>query len=89
MSYPLGKNFSKFPMAKDSPYAVSWWYRKQFTLPAAWKGQSVWLHFAGINYRANIYVNGKPWRGSDEVAGALRIYDFNVTDFVCPAAKTF
>ena len=34
VSYPIGFNFSNVPMPPDSPYAVSWWYRKEFTLPA-------------------------------------------------------
>ena len=30
VSYPVGFNFSNIPMPTDSPYAVSWWYRKEF-----------------------------------------------------------
>ncbi|HEY6373140.1 MAG TPA: hypothetical protein VIX37_21375, partial [Candidatus Sulfotelmatobacter sp.] len=30
INYPIGGNFSNIPMAPDSPYAVSWWYRRQF-----------------------------------------------------------
>ena len=33
VSYPVGGNFSNLPMPPDSPYAVSWWYRKEFSLP--------------------------------------------------------
>jgi exo-1,4-beta-D-glucosaminidase len=87
MSYPIGKNFSKYPMAADSPFAVPWWYRKQFTIPAGWKGQTVWLHFAGINFRANIWVNGKQIAKQDEVAGALRTYEFNITEHVKPGPQ--
>lgn len=79
MDYPMGKNFSKYPMSKDSPFAVPWWYRKQFTVPAAWKGKTVWLHFAGINYKANIWVNGQPVAKADDIAGALRTHDFDIT----------
>jgi len=28
VSYPIGFNFSNLPMPPDSPYAVSWWYRR-------------------------------------------------------------
>jgi exo-1,4-beta-D-glucosaminidase len=87
MAYPIGKNFSKFPMPADSPFAVSWWYRKAFSLPAGWKGQSVWLHFAGINYRANIWINGQQIARQEEAAGALRTYEFNVTPHVKPGAQ--
>ena len=59
VTYPIGTNFSELPMAADSPFAVSWWYRKTFVLPATYKGKTLWLNFKGINYRANIWLNGK------------------------------
>ena len=71
----------------DSPYAVSWWYRKDFTVPAAYKGKTVWLKFNGINYRANIWLNGKQIAKSDDVAGAWRTYEFNVTGAAKPGAE--
>ena len=47
----------------------------------------VWLKFDGINYRANIWLNGKQIANSNEVAGAWRTYEFNVTDAVKPGAE--
>jgi len=79
MSYPIGANFSDVPMAQDSPFIVPWWYRKEFTLPPDLKGKTIWLHFGGINYRANIWLNGKQIANSDDVAGAWRTYEFNIT----------
>ena len=79
VNYPIGANFSNIVMASDSPYAVSWWYRKEFTVPAAYKGKTIWLKFNGINYRANIFLNGKQIAKSDDVAGAWRTYEFNIT----------
>ena len=58
-SYPVGENFSNLPMPADSPYHCGWWYRKQFVIPAADKGRTLWLRFGGINYRANVWINGK------------------------------
>ena len=80
VNYPIGANFSNIAMAPDSPYAVSWWYRKQFAVPASYKGKTVWLKFNGINYRANIFLNGKQIAKSDDVAGAWRTYEFNITE---------
>ena len=79
VSYPVGFNFSNVPMPPDSPYAVSWWYHKEFTLPNLFAGKTVWLNFRGINYRANIFLNGKQIANSNEVAGAWRTYEFDVT----------
>jgi exo-1,4-beta-D-glucosaminidase len=82
VSYPIGFNFSNIPMPPDSPYACSWWFRKEFTLPHEYAGKIVWLNFRGINYRANIFFNGKQIANSNEVAGAWRTYEFNVTSAV-------
>jgi exo-1,4-beta-D-glucosaminidase len=82
VTYPIGANFSNLAMPRDSPYAVSWWYRKQFNAPSLYAGKTVWLNFRGINYRANIWLNGKQIANSRDVAGAWRTYEFNVTDAV-------
>ena len=80
MDYPIGGNFANIPMQQDSPFLVPWWYRKEFTLPESYKGKTIWLDFGGINYRANIFLNGKKIAGKDDVAGAWRTYEFNITD---------
>ncbi|HKF52653.1 MAG TPA: hypothetical protein VKB26_10090 [Candidatus Acidoferrales bacterium] len=83
-TYPIGKNFANLPMPKDSPFACSWWYRTELNIPSDFQGRTVWLHFEGINYRANIWINGKKFADAANVAGAYRIYDFDVTQFVKP-----
>ncbi len=82
MGYPIGFNFSNIPMPPDSPYGVSWWYRKEFTLPHEFSGKTVWLNFRGVNYRANIYLNGRQIADAKDVAGAWRTYEFDVTSAV-------
>src|SRR6516225_5753928 len=81
-SYPIGQNFAELPMPSDSPYACSWWYRTEFRLPRDYVGRIVWLHFDGINYRANIWLNGRKLADAKNVAGAYRIYEFNATPFL-------
>lgn len=78
-SYEIGKNFSNLPMPPDSPFGVPWWYRTEFPIPAAMRGKYLWLHLDGINYRANIWLNGRPVASADAVAGAFRIYEFDIT----------
>ena len=85
-TYPIGANFANLPMPKDSPFACSWWYRTEWTLPQDFQGRTVWLHFEGVNYRANIWINGKKFADAADVAGSYRIYDFDVTQFVKPGA---
>jgi exo-1,4-beta-D-glucosaminidase len=82
VSYPIGVNFSRLEMPDDSPYRVPWWYRTEFVLPKTDVGKQFWLHCDGINMRANIWLNGQQIAGSDKVAGAWRLYEFNITNAV-------
>ena len=34
------------------------WYRRTFTVPAAWKGKQTILHFGAVDYEAEVFVNG-------------------------------
>jgi beta-galactosidase/beta-glucuronidase len=36
----------------------SLWYRRQFSLPAAWAGRHVLLNFGAVDWQATIWVNG-------------------------------
>ncbi len=60
----------------------SWWYRKEFTLPANAAGKQFWIYFKGINYRANLWLNGKLIADSKTVVGAYRDFEFNITSAV-------
>ena len=85
--YPIGKIFSRLPMPPNSPYACPWWYRTRFKVPIAAKGKTLWIRFGGINYRANIWVNGKQLASSSDVAGAYRTYEFDVTRLLNPGQE--
>jgi len=85
-SYPIGYNFSNIPMPPGSPFRSSWWYRTQFTVPAEYKDRRVHLHFDGINFRANVWLNGKLVADSQKVAGAWRLFEFDVTGIAIPGA---
>jgi exo-1,4-beta-D-glucosaminidase len=84
--YRADNDAANRPMPDGSPYAVSWWYRKQFPLPATARLRHIALHLDGINYRANVWVNGVCIADSNEVAGAFRIYEFDITRLVKPGA---
>src|SRR5258708_5346550 len=87
VEYKIGVQFANEEMPASSPYAVPWWYRNEFEVPATDKGKQIWMQFRGINYRAEIWINGRKVAGSDQVVGAFRRYDFNVTEFVHPGGK--
>ncbi|HEX5473518.1 MAG TPA: hypothetical protein VFX12_02555 [Vicinamibacterales bacterium] len=86
MGYPVGGQFSNLEMPANSPYRKSWWFRDEFEAPASLAGRTAWLHFDGINYRANIWLNGVRIASAMDVAGAFRRYDFDVTRAIEPGA---
>ena len=87
VEYKIGGQFANEEMPTDSPFAVPWWYRKEFEIPATDHGKQIWMQFRGINYRADIWINGKKIAGAEDVAGSFRRYDYNVTPYVHPGGK--
>jgi exo-1,4-beta-D-glucosaminidase len=77
-TYAIGANFANLPMPSDSPFRNPWWFRKQFPSSPR-NGKQVWLHFDGINYRANLWLNGRLIADRSAIAGAYRTYRFNIT----------
>ena len=35
------------------------WYRREVTIPKAWAGRNVLLHFQAVDYDATVWVNGQ------------------------------
>ncbi len=73
-----GENMRSIP---ESLNKTSYWYRTELAIPSSHKGRHTWLHFAGINYTAQIWVNG---RMAGAIRGAFIRGDFDVTAFVHP-----
>ncbi len=80
--YGIGMNFANMAMPEDSPFHPPWWYRTEFRIPASAAGKTLWLNFDAINYRANIWLNGRRLASSEEAAGMYRMFEFNVTGIV-------
>lgn len=87
VSYQIGANFSHEEIPDGSPYHVPWWYRTEFTVPAAFGGKTVWLDFHGINYRAAIWVNGQEIASEDQAQGTFRRFEFDVSDAIKPGVN--
>ncbi|MBX3178422.1 MAG: right-handed parallel beta-helix repeat-containing protein [Candidatus Hydrogenedentes bacterium] len=66
-------------MPPDSPYRSPWWYCTSFELPNEYAGKQITLHFDGINYEANIWLNGKKIADRTDVIGMFRRFQFAVT----------
>jgi len=55
---------------------------------ASFAGQRLWLNFDSINYRANIWLNGRLLADSTQVAGMYRGFEFDITDRVVAGVNT-
>src|SRR5258708_2730740 len=83
MNYSDKALFANQEMPEGSPFRCSWWYRTEFTPPAG-ENKTEWLNFLGINYRANIWINGHKLEDASDVAGTYRSFEFNVSKFLHP-----
>ncbi len=86
-SWPPFFDVSLFPMPPGSPFGVPWWYRTEFTLPRGSQDRRVWLRFEGINFRANLWLNGRLLADHRQVVGTFREFEFDITDAVVPTGK--
>ena len=65
----------------ESLCRTSYWYRTQFAVPRDYAGRRVWLNFDGINYTAEVWINGSKAGG---IRGAFARGIFDVTALVRP-----
>jgi len=84
MNYSDKSLFANQDMPEGSPFVCSWWYRTEFTPPRDAEKNTEWLNFLGINYRANIWINGQRVADKNDVAGTYRAFEFNVGKFLQP-----
>ena len=71
----FGKNLTE-TVPRDL-FRQDWWYRTTFRVGAEHKLQ--WLVFKGINYRAEIWLNGERVANSRQIVGMYDEYELNVT----------
>ncbi|MCX8065296.1 MAG: hypothetical protein N3G21_09020 [Candidatus Hydrogenedentes bacterium] len=87
----FGTNLKKVPgyidglwliMPKDSPFRDPWWYRTEFDVPKGWEGKYITLHFDGINYEAEVWLNGKLVADKTQVRGMFRRFEFLASNYL-------
>jgi len=86
MNYSSKSFFANQDMPKDSPFRCTWWFRTEFTPPADAEHKTNWLNLLGINYRANIWLNGRKIADANDVAGTFATFEFNVSKSLHPGA---
>lgn len=63
-------------------FTKPWWYRTTFNLNQDDMNKSISLRFMGINYRANLWINGKEVVQKDKLGGAFNIFTFKINDYI-------
>lgn len=65
----------------ESFFNSNFWYRDEFEVPEGFKQDRLFLNFDGINWKANVYLNGNK---IGRIEGAFIRGVFDVTDRVVP-----
>ncbi len=61
------------------------WYKKEVSIPASWKGESVWLTLEGISRYAKVWINGKS--AGPEAIGCIGSHEYRIDSLVKPGEK--
>ncbi|MFZ0456820.1 MAG: sugar-binding domain-containing protein [Ignavibacteriaceae bacterium] len=71
-------------LISDSYFYSNFWYRDEFNVPVFYKGKRTFINFDGINWKAEIYLNGQSLGTID---GAFIRGCFDVTKILFPGGK--
>lgn len=80
---------------KTNPWKDPYWFRKEFKLPESYKGRKLCLNFDGINYRADVWLNGHKIAVKEEMVGMFLRFRYDITEYAltnqtnCLAVKVF
>jgi hypothetical protein len=66
-------------MISESFFYSDFWYHNEFEVPSNFKKEHIFLNFDGINWKAEIFFNGKK---IGRIEGAFKRGSFDVTDLV-------
>ena len=72
---------------QSNPFSVAWWFRTEFDLPAEMAGRAITLHLEGVSYRADVWLNGERIADTNQVAGAMRRFAFDITKAARPGER--
>ena len=68
-------------MISESFFLSDFWYRNSFMVPSSYSGKHMWLNFDGINWKAQVFLNGK---NIGRIEGAFTRGRFDVSTLLLP-----
>ena len=81
---PLYGENNRPEVIPESLARTSYWYRTLLEVPKSYKSHHIWLNFDGINYAAEVWVNGSQ---VGTIRGAFRRGNFDITHKVKPGKQ--
>lgn len=91
---------SDFKVIEDATFGINmknmdptqfqkpWWYRSTFKITEEDLNKNVSLRFNGINYRADLWINGNKIAENDKFAGSFRMFSFNINPYIKAGENT-
>ena len=65
-----------------NPWKQPYWFRNEFQVSTDLNGKHLWLNFGEINYKAQVWLNGKLLADTTEMVGMERTFRFEVTEIL-------
>jgi beta-galactosidase/beta-glucuronidase len=79
-------DLNKFSYLKGvpNPFKDPYWFRTTFRILPEGKGRKIWLNFDGINYRADVWLNGRQIATAQEMAGMFQRFRYEISGDIDP-----
>ncbi|MBQ9190558.1 MAG: beta-galactosidase [Bacteroidaceae bacterium] len=84
VGYSWDTQFNSNPPLVEERNNYTGSYRKQLTIPAAWKGQDIYLHVGSATSNLQVWVNGKEVGYSED---SKMEAEFNLTKYLVPGKE--
>lgn len=68
-------------MISESFFNSDFWYRNEFIIPSSFNNQHLFLNFDGINWKAEVFLNGNKL---GLIEGAFKRGKFDISDVIIP-----
>ena len=72
-----------------NPFKDPYWFRTEFKIANKNSNKKVWLNFDGINYRADVWINGNQIADSSKMVGMFQRFKFDITKYVNASSNNY
>ena len=68
-------------------FDVDWWFRANFDIDNISEHNLILMHINGINYKANVYIDGNLVAKKDKIIGTFIKYSLDITNYLDKSSK--